>query len=255
MKKKKPVEKSPLTREQVLVFMNRFSAWINWKNIDEESAKRLLKFSGKEFGSRFTAFILSGAGVKPGQLKVKTAPFDPANFFGNGLFTFWRGPLDGDGLRGKLRTSLASRALEEVDFEDVRLVHCDEQEHVWRTELKTEGKRSIILGSTVFAGLIADYNSNKKEKNKILYKLYHQKGISRIRFTGDVFRDPQGKAITLTMQTTSSGLWQWSYEWAFRPAFLPKSKLPIKRVEISPKMKADIAKFMGPKKGLVSPGL
>ena len=254
MKKTRLVEKSPLIREQVLMFMNRFVTCIDWENIDVESARRLLTFSGKEFGRRFTTFILSGAGIRPGQLKVKTVPFDPAKFFGKG-YSFWRGPLDGGGLHGKSRISLASLSLKEVNFDDVKSILCSEDEHFFRTELKPEKKRSIILGSTVFAGLIKDYNSHKQERNKILYKLYHQKGIRRIEFTGDVIRDSQGRPNTLFMQTNSSGLWQWGCEWAFRPAFLPKNKLPIKKIELPPKVKASLEELMGPRRGLIGRGL
>ena len=256
MKRKRLVKENSLTREQTLKFMSRFARFIFWNWIGEREADRALAFSPEEFGRRITAHIVSGLGVKRKDFKLKLEPFsfEPARFFGKG-HTFWRGPLDRNGLKGEERVSWSSCSLKEINFEDVNLVLCSEDEHVSRAELKPNKKRSIILGGTVFMALIKDYSSRKAERSKILWKLYHQRGIRRIQFFGDIIRDPQGRANTLFMQINSSGLWQWGYEWAFIPAFFPKSKLPIKKIELSPKKRALIDKFYGPKRGLVYPGL
>ena len=253
MKKKRLAKKNPVTRDSALALTGRIVNNIFWNCLEDGHVARALAFSQSALGARITAFIGSGLGIKRNDFRIKTAPFDPTTFFGKG-FTVWRGPLSGDGLKGKPRVSLASTALEEINFEDVRIILCSEDLHLYRTELKLHKKRSIILGSTVYAGLIKDYESRKKEHNKILTKLYHYKGIGRIKFTGDVFRDPQGHAIILTMQLAAGG-WQWSYEWASLPAFWPKSKLPLKKIKTPPQMEAKIKRFMGPRRGLVYPGL
>jgi len=256
MKKKRPAKKDSVTREQSLALMARFAKCIFWNWIGEVEATRALAFSPEEFGRRITAHIVSGLGVKRKDFKLnlEICSFEPVRFFGKG-YSFWRGPLNRDGLKGAERVSWSSNALREINFEDVHLVLCSEQEHVSRAELKLDKKRSIILGGTVFVALIKDYNSHKAERNKILWRLYHQRGIRRIQFAGDVIRNPEGRPNTLFMQANCNGEWQWGCEWAFLPAFLPKSKLPIKKVEPSPKMKAVMAGFMGPRRGLVYPGL
>lgn len=147
---------------------------------------------------------------------VATAPFDPVSFCGTG-WDFWKGPLHGKGLEGELLRDQRSLALTEVNFDEVDFLNCMEntKEKVICGYRKLERLRSlgrIIYGSTVFAGLLLDYQQLGRE-HSVLEQLYLSMGIGYLDFMGDRLRNPLGDSYVLCHERVNDEEWRSYWYW------------------------------------------
>lgn len=202
-----------VSRDQALEVSGRFATQIDWTKLDGQKLQdEVIGLSPEEFGRRFTAFLNAGARFSFGGLKVATAPFDPQKFINN-EWKFWRGPKDGNGLEGEEERDKVSMTLSEVDFEKADFLTCLEQgESSVRGEEKLARLHKLnrtLYGANVFAGLWADYQQNKAQS--VLEKLYQQKGITYIDFSGDILRNPDGRRCVLCFCRHDDGSWRWHY--------------------------------------------
>ena len=203
-----------VSRGQALEVSGRVATQIDWDHLDGQKLQdEVISLSPEEFGRRCTAFLKAGARFSFGGLKVACAPFDPAKFI-NKDWAFWKGPKDGDGLKGEEERDKASLALTEVDFEKVDLLICLEQ-----GESSITGEEKLIrlrlgrpiYGATQFMGLWQDYQQNNAQS--VLEKLYQQKGVTYVDFFGDILRFPNGHRSVLCLYRFGVGSWNWYYCW------------------------------------------
>ena len=204
-----------VSRGLALEVSARVATQIDWDSLDGAKLhEEVASLSPEEFGRRFTAFLKAGARFSLGGLKVATAPFDLQKFI-NKDWTFWKGPKDGDGLKGEEERDKASLALTEVDFEKADLLTCLE-----KGESSITGEEKLIrlrklnrplYGANVFMGLWQDYQQNKAQS--VLEKLYQQKGITYIDFFGGILRDPFGYRLVLCLCRFDAGSWDWNCNW------------------------------------------
>ncbi len=206
-----------VSRGQALEVSARIGTQVDWEQLDGEKLQaEVISLSSEEFGRRFTAFLKAGARFVLGGLKVACAPFDPAKFI-NERWAFWKGPKDGDGLKGGEERDKASAALTEVDFDKADFLTCLEKGKSSITgeekliRLKKLGR--TLYGATVFAGLWQDYQSCQNKTESVLEKLYQQKGITYIDFFGDILRHPLGYRYVLCLCRLSDGQWGWGCRW------------------------------------------
>jgi len=211
-----------VSRGQALEVSGRVATQIDWDQLDGQKLQdEVISLSPEEFGRRFTAFLKAGArfsfgGLKVGfgGLKVACTLFDPAKFINKDL-VFWKGPKDGDGLKGEEERDKASLALTEVDFEKADFLTCLEQDESSITgEEKLIRLRKLgrpIYGTTQFMGLWQDYQQNKAQS--VLEKLYQQKGVTYVDFFGDILRHPGGDRDVLCLYRSGDGSWDWNYYW------------------------------------------
>ena len=146
--------------------------------------------------------------------KVATAPFDPTKFIGGGQWSYWKGPINGDGLSGEEERDKASLALTGVNFAKTEFVTClkTNEDHITGEEKLARLKNSghIIYGATVFQGLWQDYQIRKG--NSALERLYKEREVTTIYFFGDVLRHPNGHRFVLCL-SRSNDIWIWNYRW------------------------------------------
>ena len=200
-----------VSRGLALEVSARVATQVNWDSLDGTKLhEEVASLSPEEFGRRFTAFLKAGARFSFGGLKVATVPFDLEKFISE-HWTFWRGPKEGDGLKGEEERDKASLALTEVDFEKSDFLTCLEE---GVNCIIGEGKlirlkklNRPLYGANVFMGLWEDYQQNKVQS--VLEKLYQWKGIAYIDFFGDILRDSGGSRNVPYLFRGSDGSWGW----------------------------------------------
>jgi hypothetical protein len=107
-----------------------------------------------------------------------------------------------------------SSALARVDFGTVDFVSCLNAGEGFITgeeklkRLKADGR--IRLGTTLFAGLWADYQAHGE--NSVLEKLYRLKKLTYLDFFGDVVQHPGGNRYVLCLFRLGGG-WRWFGGW------------------------------------------
>lgn len=204
-----------VSRGQALEVSGRFATQIDWNQIDGQKLQdEVISLSPEEFGRRFTAFLKAETRSSFGGLKVACATFDPAKFINKG-WAFWKGPKDGNGLKGEEERDKASLALTEVDFEKTDLLTCLKQgESSINGEKKFIRLRKLgrpVYGATQFMGLWQDYQQNRAQS--MLENLYQQKGVTYVDFFGDILRSPVGYRSVLCLYRIDDGLWCWHCYW------------------------------------------
>ncbi len=143
----------------------------------------------------------------------RTQPFNPSTFIGEG-WSFWKGPIDGNGLKGKAAQDERSLVLSEVDLSQVR----------FETMLK-DGESSI-RGEEKLERLKA--SGNIRLDAKILQTLWENKhfipeswkervngNIRYIFFCGTELRSSDGDRFLLCLYWGVGG-WGWYYDWIGR---------------------------------------
>ena len=205
-----------VSRDQALEVSGRFATQVDWKQLDgRKLQEEVISLSPEEFGRRFTAFLNAGASFVFGGLKVACAPFDPVKFINDG-WSFWKGPKDGDGLKGEEERDKASLALTEVDLEKSDFLTClKDSESLITGEEKLVRLRKLgrpLYGATQFMGLWHDYQQNKA--GCVLEKMYQQKGVTYVDFFGDILRYPNGSRCVLRLcRRAAAGSWHWDCNW------------------------------------------
>lgn len=137
----------------------------------------------------------------------RTKPFNPAEFIGEG-WSFWRGPMDGNGLEGDLEQDSRSLELTEVDFSKILLETClkDGENYTSgdeRIERLIKAER-ILLDLGVFKTLWdnkASIPARFKEKTK--------GNTTFIFFDGQTLRSPFGFRSSLCLYLLDGGVWRW----------------------------------------------
>jgi hypothetical protein len=174
-----------------------------------------------EAGVEVTKWLANGCRLIVGEPKViKLDPskkFDPAEFIGAG-WTIWKGPADGDGLKGKEEIDERSLALTEVDLSKVILETCLKQ---GESSIRGEEKlarfkalaQTIRLGGNAFLALWEDYKINKE--NSCLEWLRRNREVTYVDFMGLVLRNPHGDRCVLFLYFYG-GRWGWLYSWLGR---------------------------------------
>ena len=205
-----------ITTDQSHAIVGILTANTNWDEIDFDQSQlqdQIIR-NQVEAGKQFTAFLKNGGRVFVGEsrtLKIdRSKPFNPAKFIGKG-WSIWRGPVDGDGLRGKPEQDAQSLALTELDLSHVFLeVHLKEGETYTSGEerlRRLKAAQRIRLDAAVFQTLW--------ENREVLQERFKQKTNGDTTFIfcdGTTLRSPFGYRYTLYLYFFG-GKWRWSYRW------------------------------------------
>ena len=141
----------------------------------------------------------------------RSKPFNPAEFIGVG-WSIWRGPADGNGLKGEEERDLRSAMLTELDLDQVQLVTCLKrgesvitgEERIKR--LKADGR--ICLDENAFKAFWEN-----REQLPARFKERVNDNIQFIFFDGVVLRRPDGNRYTLFLYFYGLGSWDWGCRW------------------------------------------
>ncbi len=144
--------------------------------------------------------------------------FVPAEFIGKD-WSVWKGPIDGDGLKGDEDRDVRENRLHEIDWEKVEIINFlrDNESSVLAEEnlLRQKQLDVIRLGGRSFRSLWDDYHAKKakgKPEESILERLRLTKGIEFISFFGLVLRTPDGGRCVLYL-CWNDGEWSWDCLW------------------------------------------
>ncbi len=151
--------------------------------------------------------------LKPQVLKIdRTTPFDPATFTGEG-WSIWRGPKDGDGLKGDEEQDKSSLAITELD--PTKLIAqtglIDDE-----TTVTGEEKRARLLLKAIQADAKIGEALYKEENQTTLKWLHKTLNVSWIEFLGTTLRSPYGRRGALCLYRRDGGSWDWSAGWLDR---------------------------------------
>lgn len=221
-----------VSRGQALEVTARVATQVDWDAIDgARLQEQVINLSSQEFGSRFTAFLQNGAQPIVGLPSEKTVstveqpkppnlvldcsePLDLASFLGKG-WSVWRGPADGDGLKGEEEQDVRSQALKRVDFgSQARFETCLRGESSVKGEtklLRLKETGGIRGAGNVFLALWKDYQA--RGENSVLERLWKTRKIRYLDFFGLVLRDLDGDRFVLYLYRDGSGEWRWRCSW------------------------------------------
>jgi len=155
--------------------------------------------------------------AKPGIIHIdRKKPFNPAEFIGNG-WNFWRGPTDGNGLKGEIEQDSRSVALAEVDLSKVRFETC-----LLGPDRCTDGETSIT-GEERIKRLIAAKRVrldlgifqmlwNNQHLIPESWKEKTNGNTTLIFFDGQTLRFSRGGRCSLYLYWYD-GKWYWSVGW------------------------------------------
>jgi hypothetical protein len=206
------------SRDQALEIIAKAMVNINWDGVNGELLQTdVISLKPAEIGQRFTAFLNNGCRLIIGEPRIirinPDLKFDPTEFIGSG-WTVWKGPADGDGLKGEQDLDKRSLALTEVDLAAAIFESgLKKGESSINGEEKLKRLRSSAntqFGGNVFLALWQDYQQNKE--NSCLEWLWRNRKISWVSFFGLVLRSPHGSRHVLFL-CRSGGVWYWGYIW------------------------------------------
>ncbi len=209
-----------VSRGQALEVSGRVGTQVDWDAIDGDVLQRgVIDLTPEEFSRRFTLFLKNNAQIIIGEPKVipidHSQPFDPAAFKGlGGGWTIWRGPKDGDGLKGDADQDSRAFALTEVDLTKIRF------------ETGLEGKETSVKGETKLARL--KKANHVRLDAKIFQTLWENQHLIPLQwkektngnttcifFDGTVLRSPNGNRCVLYLYW-HDGQWHWDAFWLER---------------------------------------
>src|ERR687895_90509 len=138
----------------------------------------------------------------------RATPFNPTAFTGEG-WSIWRGPINGNGLKGVEEQDRRSLKLTEVDFSRVSFETCLEEgetritgeEKLRRHESAGHICLDAKVGQTLF----------EEEGHKTLNWL-KDRGITWMEFPGTILRSRGGSRCVLALYWGGSG-WHWDVFW------------------------------------------
>lgn len=163
---------------------------------------------------KFTSWLKNGGELLlPGPRIIqidRVRTFDPAKFVNKGL-TIWRGPVDGEGLKGDEDQDLRALALTEIDLNAVQFDTClEEGEGLVSGEeklLRLKAKSSIRLDAGAFQAIWEN-----REMIPDSWKVDATGNTRYIYFDGTVLRSPSGLRYVLYLYF-EDGEWYWDYDW------------------------------------------
>ncbi len=187
---------------------------VDWDVLDGDVLQRQIVENPKEAGIQFTAFLKNGGRVMVRGSNIvqinRTQPFNPSTFIREG-WSIWKGPIDGNGLKGEEAQDERSLALSEVDLSKVRL------------ETMLRGGESSIGGEEKLTRLKA--SGNIRLDAKVLQTLEKNQSLipeswkertngfsTYIYFDGTVLRGPLGLRCVLYLYWHDGG-WSRRYDW------------------------------------------
>ena len=191
---------------------------IDWDKVNGDRLQtEVISLKTDELGQRFTAFLNNGCQLIIGEPRIiRINPdlrFNPTEFIGAG-WTVWKGPADGDGLKGEEDLDKRSLALTEIDLATAIFesgLKKGESSINGEEKLKRlQASANTQFGGNVFLALWQDYQQNKE--NSCLEWLWRNRKISWMSFFGLVLRDPNGDRGVLCLYRVDDE-WYWSYAW------------------------------------------
>ncbi|OGZ03301.1 MAG: hypothetical protein A2430_01630 [Candidatus Liptonbacteria bacterium RIFOXYC1_FULL_36_8] len=160
--------------------------------------------------------VLRGiAEIIPIKKFVPTKPFNPAEFIDEGC-TVWKGLIDSDGFSGEEDIDQRSLALTEIELAKIIFETClqkGESSITGEEKLRRlkEKQNFIRFGGNVFIGLWEDYQVNKE--NSVLERLYWERKITYLDFSGLVLRCSNGCRAVLYFYRNDNSKWDWLFCW------------------------------------------
>ena len=163
---------------------------------------------------RLVAFLSNGLNFVmrgPGTLSIdRTKPFNPAMFIGNG-WTIWRGPKEGNGLKGDEAQDTASLALAEIGFASVLFTACLKDGETVITGKEKLARhiqaKHIRLDAKVGQCLL------EEKGQATLEWLYQTFGVTWFELPGTVLRFSDGDRCFLCLYRDVYGKWRWDCYW------------------------------------------
>lgn len=171
-------------------------------------------YSVDDVNRRLVAFLNNGLNFvmkDPGVLLInRTKPFDPATFIGIG-WTIWRGPKDGNGLKGEEEQDARSLAMTEIDFSKALFTACIKEGELYITgeEKLTRhmATNHVRLDARVGQALLEECGQ------ATLNWLYTTFNITWFELPGTVLRDSDGDRCFLCLCRSDDGRWDWNCYW------------------------------------------
>lgn len=170
-------------------------------------------YSVDDVNRRLVAFLNNGLNfVMKGQnvlLIDRTKPFNPA-VIGSG-WTIWRGPKDGDGLKGEEEQDARSLALTKVDFSKVLFTACLKKGELYITGEEKLSRHAaanhVRLDANIGQALL------EEKDQATLNWMYTTFNITWFELPGTVLRDSNGIRYFLYLYRLGDGRWRWHYRW------------------------------------------
>ena len=190
----------------------------DWTKVRFEGAnlqERIIR-DPTEAAKQFVAFLNNGGNLIIGEPKVilidRSEPFDPATLKGLGKgWTIWKGPIDGDGLKGEEEQDARSLALTELDLTKVRF---ETGLKSGESSIKGEAKLArlkeaghVRLDAKVFLTLWEN-----QHLIPLQWKEKTNGNTTHIFFDGTVLRDSDGDRCVLCLFWSGGG-WRWYCCW------------------------------------------
>lgn len=190
----------------------------DWTKVRFEGAnlqERIIR-NPTEAAKQFVAFLNNGGNLIIGEPKVilidRSEPFDPATFKGLGKgWLIWKGPIDGDGLKGEEEQDARSLALTELDLTKVRF---ETGLKSGEGSIKGEAKlarlkeaKHVRLDAKVFLTLWEN-----QHLIPLQWKEKTNGNTTYVFFNGTVLRDSNGDRYVLYL-FWDVGEWVWNYRW------------------------------------------
>ena len=147
----------------------------------------------------------------------RSKPFNPATFIGAG-WSVWRGPANGNGLKGEEERDPRSAVLTELDLNQVQLVTClikrggreiAGEECIKR--LRTDDDDLVRLDENAFKAFWDNWGQFLVWFKRLNGNI--QFNIQFISFDGVVLRDPFGDRYTLCLYFNNDGSMGWDCGW------------------------------------------
>ena len=166
-----------------------------------------------EAGAQFTLFLKNGAQVLIGEPKIitidRTTPFNPAEFIGKG-WSIWKGPADGNGLKGEEEQDKRSLALTQLDVTRLQLVTTLEKGEtsiVGEEKLTRLKKMADVI--RLDAGIFLTFWKNQ-HLIPLRFKEKTNGNTTYVFCDGTVLRSPHGRRFALYF-FWHDGRWHWCF--------------------------------------------
>ena len=204
-----------VSRGQALEISARVATQVNWDELDAERLQReVIQLSAEDFRQRFTAFLQNGGRVNVGTtLPIpRSQPFNPAEFIGKG-WTIWRGPADGNGLKGEEEQDKRSLALTEVDVNSITL---DATLNAGETRITGEERLRWLAAKNAVRMDAGIFQTLWNNKNLIPERLKEKTAgnTTYIFVDGTTLRSPDGNRYSLYFYWYADYReWYWNYYW------------------------------------------
>ncbi|MBC7836702.1 hypothetical protein H7X87_02910 [Acetobacteraceae bacterium] len=137
----------------------------------------------------------------------------PAQFIDKD-WSVWKGPKDGDGLKGYAEEDPRSLALTEIDFSKATFEHrLEEDEQTITGEEKLARMKAMPNIRLDFGIGVALFQEKDQATLRFLHDAY---GISWFELAGTVLRHSLGDRYFLSLFRGGDGSWGWDYGWLGR---------------------------------------